>query len=39
VLGYPLIGDFITFRKMTHLGLGMVVTSKSTIEFESQEQH
>jgi len=24
---------------MTHLGLGMVVTSKSTIEFESQEQH
>jgi len=40
VLGYALIRDFITFRnKGLHLGLGMVVTSTSRIEFDSWKQH
>jgi len=39
MLGYALTGDFITFRNEgLHLGLGMIATSKSKIEFDIWEQ-
>ena len=39
VLGYALIGNFITFRNEgLHLGLGMVAALKSRSEFEIWER-